>query len=273
MSKLFSIAIANYNNGKYFKDCYESIIAQSYSHFEVVIVDDASTDNSVALIQDIIAQDHRFVLYQNDVNKGCGYTKRRCAELTKGEWFAFLDPDDTIVSHALERMVEKHTQLPECSIVYSRLYLCDTTLNITSVQEGDRQVPSNDPYYFNLDGFITQFASFKKKYYDQTEGIDPYLQRAVDQDIYAKLYEKGTVHYIDEPLYYYRIHEQGISSTHANVDKAFYWFWVVIIHAAKRRSVNVEDLFVHYFSRRSAEPASIPRKNIFYFLRKFKFIR
>ena len=46
----FSILIANYNNGKFFKDCYDSIIAQTYKDWEVVIVDDRSTDDSVAII-------------------------------------------------------------------------------------------------------------------------------------------------------------------------------------------------------------------------------
>ncbi len=272
MSKLFSILIANYNNGKYFKDCYESIIAQTYQNFEVVIVDDASTDDSVELIQNMIAKDDRFVLYQNDSNKGCGYTKRRCVELTKGEWFGFLDPDDALTPNALEVTINKHTELPRCTIVYSRMFLCDANLNITSVQEGNRQVSSHDPYYFNLDGFIAPFAAFKKMYYDQTDGIDPYLQRAVDQDLYAKLYEKGTVYYIDEPLYYYRIHERGISALSVNVDKAFYWFWVVIIATAKRRGLNVEELFLTYFKRRSVEVIP-PSKNLTYYLRKFKRIR
>ena len=51
---LFSLLIANYNNGIFFKDCYDSIISQTYTNWEVIVVDDASKDNSVELIQNII---------------------------------------------------------------------------------------------------------------------------------------------------------------------------------------------------------------------------
>ena len=58
--KLFSILIANYNNGKYFEDCYKSIITQTHENWEVIIVDDASTDDSVVVIKKINGEDARF---------------------------------------------------------------------------------------------------------------------------------------------------------------------------------------------------------------------
>src|SRR5690348_4514160 len=101
----FSILIANYNNGKYFKDCYDSIIAQSYNNWEAIIIDDKSTDNSIELINRLIRLDPRFKLIENDKNYGCGYTKRRCVELSSGEVCGFLDPDDALENEALEVMV------------------------------------------------------------------------------------------------------------------------------------------------------------------------
>ena len=53
----FSILIANYNNGKYFKECYHSLINQTYENWEVIIIDDASTDNSVEIIESLIKDD------------------------------------------------------------------------------------------------------------------------------------------------------------------------------------------------------------------------
>ena len=65
---LFSILIANYNNGKFFKDCYDSIINQTYDNWEAIIVDDHSADQSVELIKAIIKEDARFKLYENENN-------------------------------------------------------------------------------------------------------------------------------------------------------------------------------------------------------------
>ena len=80
---------SQYNNGKYFEDCYKSIMAQTYQNWEVIIVDDGSTDDSVGMMKKIIGDDARFKIEINQENKGCGFTKRRCVELAKGEICGF----------------------------------------------------------------------------------------------------------------------------------------------------------------------------------------
>lgn len=239
---LFSILIAQYNNGKYFEDCYKSIISQTYHNWEVIIVDDSSTDNSVALMKELIGDDSRFKIEINDKNRGCGFTKRRCTELASGEICAFLDPDDAITEEAILMMVTEHEKHLEAAVVYSRPYLCDNQLNIeqevTSVQ-----VENGNPYFFDLEGKLFAFLSFKKDYYNRTSGISADLLRAVDRDLVLKLYEVGPSLFLDKPLYLYRIHKNGIS-TNQNQEKAYYWFWITIIDAARRRNVNIENLFV-----------------------------
>ena len=96
----FSILIANYNNGKFFQDCYKSILQQTYHNWEVVILDDASTDNSVEVIKNIIQNDSRFRWYENEKNEGVGFTKGKLIELAEGEICGYLDPDDAILPNA-----------------------------------------------------------------------------------------------------------------------------------------------------------------------------
>lgn len=246
---LVSILVANYNNGHYFKDCYDSLVKQTYQNWEVIIVDDCSTDNSVAVIKTLVGQDQRFKIYENNENKGAGYTKRRCVELANGEICGFVDPDDAIVESAIDVMVKKHQEEQLVSLIYSQFYLCDENLNIQKPWK-TKQVSNNSKDFFNFDGTISHFASFKKAAYFKTEGIDSYLQRAVDQDLYLKLYEVAEVLFLDEHLYMYRIHDGGIS-TIKNVNKASYWHWVAAIKAAERRNVNIEDLFVENLEQRA----------------------
>lgn len=239
---LFSLLIAQYNNGKFFADCYQSIMAQTYGNWEVIIVDDASTDDSVAMMKKLIGDDTRFKVYQNDENRGCGFTKRRCAELATGEICGFLDPDDAITPEALEVMFEEHAKYPEASMIYSKPYFCDEHLNNQSERKS-MQVENGDPMFFDFDGYIFAFLSYKKKFYDETEGINSYLERAIDKDLVLKLYETGPAFLADRAMYKYRIHDGGIS-TNQNQDKAYFWYWVAIIDAAKRRNVNIENLFL-----------------------------
>ena len=272
---LFSLLIAQYNNGKYFEDCYNSIIAQVYQNWEVIIVDDCSTDNSVAVMKRIIGDDSRFKIEINAENKGCGFTKRRLAELSTGEICAFLDPDDAITEEAISVMVAEHEKHPEASMIYSQPFFCDEFLNIKS-EKKSQQVENNNPYFFNFDGHVFHFLSYKKRLYDQSTGINSFLHRAVDQDLVFILYEVGTSIYVNKTLYKYRIHNNGISNT-TNQDKAYFWYWVAIIDAAKRRNINIENIFIAKAlqSRREValekEIATYNRSIIFKILRKLRF--
>ena len=245
---LFSILIANYNNGKFFKDCYDSIIAQTYTNWEAVIVEDGSTDDSLEIIKNIIGDDKRFIFFQNDKNYGCGYTKRSCLEYASGELCAFLDPDDTITPDALDKMVAAHTQ-NDFALVYSRSIMCDENLVQHGFYPRSKQVESCKIDFFNLGYEVLAFVSFKRAVYLKTAGIDPYMQRAVDQDLYLKLAEVGPFHFIEDALYYYRMHDKGISVS--NYDRSTFWHWIAIIEAAKRRNVNIEALFLDtYISKK-----------------------
>lgn len=242
---LVSVLLANYNNGKYLLETLDSIFKQSYINWEIIIVDDCSTDISVQLYG-TLKEDGRIKVFINEENKGCGYSKRRCVEVASGEICTFLDPDDTITDNALDIMVKKHLENPNCSLVHSKLYYCDEQMNITREYPSAKNIAPGDIYYFNLEGEVTALSSFKKSFYDNTEGIDPYLLRAVDQDLYLKLYDVGETVFVDEALYYYRIHDGGIS-TNANARKAYYWRWYVIMTTIKRRNINFENKFFDFF--------------------------
>lgn len=241
---LFSVLIANYNNGIYLMEAINSIYKQDYNNWEIIIVDDASTDDSFKIYKKL-ENDTRIKVFYNEKNKGCGYTKRRCVDEAIGEICAFLDPDDALDNSALRKMTDAHIQNPSVSIIYSRFYFCDESLNILSESSTEQQ-KIKDPYFFNFEGKIPHLTSFKKEFYLKTEGIDPYLKRAVDQDLYLKLYDVGDNYFLNEVLYYYRLHNRGIS-TFDNVDKALFWHWVVIMNTAKRRNIDVEDLFFTQF--------------------------
>lgn len=234
----FSILIANYNNGKYFIDCYDSIIAQTYKDWEAIIVDDKSIDNSIELISAIVKNDARFKLVQNEENRGCGFTKNKCASLATGAILGFLDPDDTLVPDALEIMINAHENNCGVSLIHSNFYFCNEKLERTSLFNRAKSVQVNSKF-INLDARVNHFVSFKKSFYNQTLGIDTSLQRAVDQDLYLKMSETGPFYFIDKPLYNYRIHDKGISTSKA--DHAFYWYLKVIMKAEERRQINLED--------------------------------
>jgi glycosyltransferase involved in cell wall biosynthesis len=256
---LVSILIANYNNGAFFKECYESLLSQSYTNWEAIVVDDCSTDVSVETIEKLIGQDARFKLFKNKQNEGVGYTKNRCVQEASGELCAFVDPDDALELNALELLVNAFHKNEQLVLAHSSFTICDAHLQMTGKHTRAKQVMLNDARFFNFDGEVTHFAMFKRKTYLATGGIDGYMKRAVDQDLYLKLYEQGPFAFVDAFLYKYRIHEKGISTGAGDLgaEKAVYWHWYACNAAAKRRGIVIEDLFVKQFISRKTHEAQL----------------
>ncbi|NML57542.1 glycosyltransferase family 2 protein [Chryseobacterium cheonjiense] len=235
MMKKISVLIAHYNNGKFFNDCYVSLVNQTHLNWEAIIVDDASTDDSLQIIQSKIKNDSRFRLYKNTENKGCGFTKNKCVKYAVGEICGFLDPDDALLPQALEKSVQMYNK-PDIVATYSKMLMCDEKLSPQYVYSGTKQI-YNDPYFFNCPIQVAHFFTFRKDIYFKTEGINPDLKRAVDQDLYLKVLELGEAMYIDEVLYKYRLHSAGISQQDKK-QSAKESFASLIYEAMKRRGIK-----------------------------------
>lgn len=256
MAKI-SIIIANYNNGTFFKDCYNSLVNQTSNEWEAFVLDDCSTDNSAQLILSLIKNDSRFHFHRNDKNIGYQRTLQKGIQLSEAPLFARLDPDDALTSTAIEVSLKIHTDYPHAGLVYSNFVFCNAALEPIEIHQG-KQINELDNAYLNFSGEISHFASFKREIYTLTSGIDPYIKRAEDKDIYMKMCEIAPVKYIDKNLYLYRVHEKGISAGE-NKEKAQFWHWVALIKMAERRNINIEDLFVETYVSREVTESKLER--------------
>lgn len=101
---LISIITPVYNAEKYIGDTIESVLNQTYPYFEIILVDDASTDNSVEVIR--FFKDERIHLIVHDKNRGPGAARNTAIEAAQGDWMAILDADDQWLPERLEKLVE-----------------------------------------------------------------------------------------------------------------------------------------------------------------------
>lgn len=233
----FSVLIANYNNGKFFETCYDSVIAQTYNNWEVIILDDTSTDDSLEIIRNLIKDDIRFKIYENAENSGVGITKSKLIELATGDVCGFVDPDDAITANALESSIKVFENKKDVVLTYTKFAKCDENLQPIEVPKIADQVINNDPTFFNCPVNIVHFVCFRKNIYNQTEKINTVMKIAEDQDLYLKMYEKGKVQFINEVNYFYRLHSGGISQND-NRPKSREYFAKVIFNAMKRRNLQ-----------------------------------
>lgn len=233
---LFSILIANYNNGRYLMDAVKSVYGQTYMNWEIIIIDDASTDNSHQILYQL-TNDKRIKVHINEKNKGVGDTKYRLAAKAQGELFAFLDADDRLEPNALEVMVEEHKKHPECSLINSN-HRCLRGEEIIPplVKVGPRTCEPDDLLLCNGNR-VHHIAVFKKEYYKLTNGDNfSFFFLAEDLNMYYKMEEVGKIGFVNIPLYQYRIdNSNSISIGESKRKIGRYYVAVARLDAYKRR--------------------------------------
>ena len=250
---MFSILVAHYNNYEYFKECYKSIIGQTFQNFEVIIVDDCSTDDSLEKIRNLVSKDHRFEIYTNEENKGVGYTKKRCIELANGDICGFLDPDDALLPNALQLSIDTHRKYENIVATYSKFYLCDENLKKTKLFPKTKKIKNRQKFFFNINLEVAHFFTFKKDAYLQTEGMTSQYRIAEDQDLYLKLYEIGDFYFINEPLLLYRLHGKGLSHDKQKTEERNKIWHKVLLNAINRRNIS------YIFGKKVSEIDNLPK--------------
>jgi len=240
---LFSILIANYNSEKYIREAIESCLNQTYKNIEIVIVDDCSNDESIKLIENFKSESIK--LFKNSKNMGCGYTKRRCVEESKGEILGFLDDDDVLDCNAVECMVNMHAKNYKAALIFSTYYDCDESMSIISKHDIKYKLSEKSHLEHHR---VTAFCTFKKRLYEKTEGIDKRYLRAVDQDLYYKMEEVGSIIYVDRVLYYYRRNLESISrGSIYNLISSRYWHFCAIQETYRRRGLDERQLEAEFY--------------------------
>lgn len=265
---LFSILIANYNNERYLLECIESVLIQSYENWEIIIVDDKSTDESNKLYS-LLIKNPKIRIFYNKKNYGIGYTKMKLIQLAKGKYASFLDPDDKIAPHAIKTMVSKLESDKNISLCFSNHYLCNEMLEPLEIREYEI-TPPYDSFFVTKGASISHLYSFNIEKYKQSSGMIPY-RRSEDQDFFIKMDEVGSIEFVDDELYYYRIHANSLSQMD-NWWKANHWYNIVRFDNYLRRKRENYRYNIKYNEILSLQIAYY-RNVISFFIRKGEYVK
>jgi len=119
MHPKISVLMTVFNREQYVTEAIDSVLTQSYSDFELIIVDDCSTDGSYQLAQDAARKDLRIRVFQNAHNIGDYPNRNRAASYAQGDYLKYVDADDTIYPRCLELMLEPLERCPHVAIVFN----------------------------------------------------------------------------------------------------------------------------------------------------------
>lgn len=112
---MVSVLLTSYNREKYIRESIESVLSQTYKQYELIIVDDASTDSTKEIINEYKSLSNIYIVY-NEYNLGEYRNRNKAASIAKGEYIKYLDSDDVMAPDCLEVMVEKMEKYPDAGI-------------------------------------------------------------------------------------------------------------------------------------------------------------
>lgn len=215
---LVSVIVPTYNRADFIAATLDSIRNQSYSNFEVLIIDDGSTDDTERIVDRFIKTDSRFKYYKQK-NSERAIARKEGLKKAQGEYICFLDSDDLWYSHKLERQINLFEQDPELVCVYSAVNRIDHKGQSLKKAPRQHEGYSGNIYHKLLErNFIASPSPLIRKHYldkigDQKTELIPYE----DWDFWLRLSKLGKFYFIQEALADYRIH-LGQSTYNVNAE-------------------------------------------------------
>lgn len=210
MSYLVSIIMPSYNCGKFVEEAIRSVQAQTYKNWEIIFVDDCSTDDSLKRVQTLQAADNRIRIYRNVVNSGAAISRNHALLEAKGRYIAFLDSDDLWEPTKLEKQV-RFMEENGYAFSYTGYQEIDSEGNLTGVSvSGPKHVTKFGMFSFCWPGCLTVMYDREKIGLIQIADI----KKNNDYAMWLKVCCKADCYLLDECLAKYRRGRVGSVSSH-----------------------------------------------------------
>lgn len=207
---LVSIVTPSWNCGSYVAETIRSVQAQTYQNWEMIIVDDCSTDGSDKVIEPLMEEDGRIRLLKNEKNSGAAVSRNYALREAKGRWIAYLDSDDLWAPEKLEKQIEFMVG-GGYSFSYTEYKEIDDRLKETGVLiSGPKKLSKLGMFAFCWPGCLTVMYDREKVGLIQIEDI----KKNNDYAMWLKVCRKATCYMLREPLAQYRRGRVGSISTH-----------------------------------------------------------
>lgn len=209
-NKLVSIIMPSYNCGKYLEETICSVQAQTYKNWEIIFMDDCSTDDTVNIIAELRRKDLRIKYFQNQCNSGAAVSRNNALREAKGKWIAFLDSDDLWEPKKLEEQI-KFMEENSYSFSYTAYQEIDSEGTLTGVAvSGPKHVTKASMYAFCWPGCLTVMYDRETIGLIQIEDI----KKNNDYAMWLKVCKKADCYLLDECLAKYRRGRTGSVSSH-----------------------------------------------------------
>lgn len=257
---LVSVCIINYNQGRFFKDCLESFLSQTYKNTELIIIDDCSTDNSADIIKLLLAENNvqaKFII--NTENKGICKNINKAIRESRGKYFSVVACDDYYGKHRFEKLVSAAKNLPDdYKVVFSNCNTVDEVGNLISkdfigeIRPDLKKIPDGRIYFELLqNNFIPAIAMLIKKDVFKKVGLFDESLKLEDYDMWLRIARKYRFKYAEDNEVYYRQVNNSLikvlSKSHESLKENFYFFAKHTIQKDRIIRDLIMDKLKYYF--------------------------
>jgi glycosyltransferase involved in cell wall biosynthesis len=223
-SPKISVCIPSYNCAPFLAEAIDSVLAQSYADFELLIIDDCSTDSSAEIIAGYAEKDPRIIFLRNETNLGMVANWNRCIELAKGEYIHYLFADDAFASpECLAKMLRVIESDPRISLVVSARSIIDENSRVKRVAshfKDGKRAPGTEIIrrcLYEARNLIGEPSVVMFRKSQALRGFHHDYAQLVDLEMWFHLLEQGTFVFLAEPLASFRDHPGQM--TKANMRK------------------------------------------------------
>jgi glycosyltransferase involved in cell wall biosynthesis len=252
-----SVVIPVWNGERYLAESIESVLAQTHSDFELIIVDDGSTDDTAIIADHYACMDPRVRLVRQP-NQGVAGARNTGLEVARGEWVACLDHDDLMLPHRLERQIAFITEHPDVKVFGS---VCQY-INEEGRPRGGHTIGAPVRSHADLDALLKKgrliglthpSVMMHRDTIRSLGGYYPAMEPAEDLDLWMRVAEAGhLVLQDDEVLTKYRVHAGSIIGVHAA--KGSRASMLVAARAVARRAGRPEPMMEDFLEEWHSKP-------------------
>jgi glycosyltransferase involved in cell wall biosynthesis len=236
VNRLVSICIPTYNGERFFRECLQSALCQTFTEFELLIVDDGSTDSTVNLAKQFAGKDSRIRVVQNERNLGLVENWNRCIHHARGEWIKFLHQDDVLAPQCLEKMLRANRMGADLVVVRRDIAFEEDAADAVT-QVGDYVTVNALKRYFPAQTHISgqQFAQIvleapefncigeptatlvRRSAFQRFGFFNTALVCLCDWEFCARVAVNTGLCYVDEPLAVFRVHSSAASGENRSI--------------------------------------------------------
>ncbi|MBS4012375.1 MAG: glycosyltransferase, partial [Bacteroidetes bacterium] len=205
-----SICIPTYNRAEFIEEAIQSVLEQNYDNFEIVIVDDGSTDNTRQIVESI---DSNKIRYYYKKHSGAPDTRNKCIKHSHGEFLLWLGDDDLLDKYALSSYYDYLKQYPSIDVIYGQLQSFGKSNYLYKYNDWWRKNDKMIEFLLIGSPIPDGGTLVRRSIYETLGYYDKHFNRAQDYEFWSRLAlsEKFNCKYVPQITYKYRIHEKNIT--------------------------------------------------------------